>query len=156
MAHDSSRTNQPRRNFLQALSATGLALTGGGSIALAAVPADPWRQAQAIIDGFSKPLAFRDQDFPITAFGAAPCKTTQVNAWVSFVDKATIATPVADAVDCRPAITKAIATCNQAGGGRVLVPAGNWLCAGPIVLLSHVHLHLAAGAQIFFSNNPAD
>ena len=156
MAKTSSRTNQPRRNFLQALSATGLALTAGGSVALAADPPGPWQRAQAIIDGFAKPPVFRDQDFPITAFAAAPCKTKQVSAWVSFVEKATIATPAADAVDCRPAITKAIAACNKAGGGRVLVPAGNWLCAGPIVLLSNVHLHLAAGAQIFFSNNPAD
>src|SRR5690606_468594 len=55
-----------------------------------------------------------------------------------------------------PAITAAITACHAAGGGRVLIPAGIWYCAGPMVLRSNVHVHLAAGAQLYFSANPAD
>jgi polygalacturonase len=50
----------------------------------------------------------------------------------------------------------AVAACNRAGGGRVIVPAGDWYCAGPITLLSNVNFHLRSGAQIWFSSNPAD
>ena len=143
---------------MQALSAAGLSVAGGlpAQIAAAAPPAGPWDQAQAIIDRFAKPLVFRDQDFVVTAYGAALCKVVPVTAWVSFIDKATINTPAPEAVDCYAAFAKAIAECNKAGGGRVVIPAGNWYCAGPIVLLSNVHVHLKAGAQVFFSNNPAD
>ena len=36
------------------------------------------------------------------------------------------------------------------------MPSGNWYCAGPITLLSNVNFHLAGGAEIWFSPNPAD
>jgi polygalacturonase len=145
-----------RRRFMQALAGSGLGLaTFAPSRLLAAAP-DPWRQAQAIIDRFATPLSFRKEDFLITAFGARPCELVQVDAWVSFTDKATIGTPAPGATDCHPAIAAAIAACHQAGGGRVLIPAGNWLCAGPIVLLSNVNVHLAAGAHVYFGTNPLD
>jgi polygalacturonase len=38
----------------------------------------------------------------------------------------------------------------------VVVPAGTWFCAGPIVLLSHVNFHLSANCTIYFSNLPQD
>jgi polygalacturonase len=143
-----------RRSFLQALSA-GLTLAGGfPGRALAAD--SPWEQAQAIIDRFARPLAFRDEDFRITAFGAAPCRVVPVKAWISFVEQATLQTPAPGSKDCHAAIARAIAACHKAGGGRVVIPAGNWHCAGPIVLLSNVHVHLKAEAHVFFSNNPAD
>ncbi len=151
--------DQSRRNFMQAvsaMSAAGVGFTGGVSFAQGSAKSGPWDQAQAIIDRFAKPLQFRDQDFNITAYGAVACKVAAIKAWVAFVERDTINSPVADSPDCRPAITKAIAECHKAGGGRVLIPAGNWYCAGPIVLLSNVHVHLQAGAQIYFSNNPAD
>ncbi len=40
-------------------------------------------------------------------------------------------------------------------GGRVMVPAGEWLC-GPIHLKSRVNLHLEQGATLLFSEDPAD
>ncbi len=49
------------------------------------------------------------------------------------------------------AFARAIAACAQAGGGRVLVPAGKWL-TGPIHLRSHIELHLAEGAEVVFSD----
>lgn len=52
------------------------------------------------------------------------------------------------------AIAKAIEVCHQAGGGRVIVPAGEWL-TGPIHFKSNVNLHLAEGAILRFTDNPA-
>lgn len=53
------------------------------------------------------------------------------------------------------AIAAAISACAQAGGGRVLVPAGLWL-SGPIHLRSGVELHVAPGAELRFSTNFSD
>lgn len=53
------------------------------------------------------------------------------------------------------AIRKAIAACHKAGGGRVLIPGGKWL-TGKIHLRSNVNLHLAVGAVLTFSDDPAD
>lgn len=50
------------------------------------------------------------------------------------------------------AFREAIKACAAAGGGRVIVPAGTWL-TGPIELLSHVDLHLEAGALIQFTRD---
>jgi polygalacturonase len=145
-----------RRRFIQTVAGSSLALAGGLPASLLASPSDPWSQAQSIIDRFARPLAFRKEDFAITAFGVRPCELVTVEAWISFTDKARIGTPAPGAPDCHPAIAAAIAACHKAGGGRVLIPAGNWLCAGPIVLLSNVNVHLAAGAHVYFSNNPLD
>lgn len=58
--------------------------------------------------------------------------------------------------DCKPGLDRAIEACHLAGGGMVVVPAGDWLCQGPIRLLSNVNLHLEEGATILFSTSPAD
>ena len=60
------------------------------------------------------------------------------------------------AYDSYAAFNAAIAAANAAGGGRVVVPAGNWYCGGPIVLLSNVNFHLSSGAVIYFSPNSTD
>ncbi len=49
------------------------------------------------------------------------------------------------------AFAAAIKAVADAGGGRVLVPAGVWL-TGPIHLVSNIDLHLAEGAVIKFSD----
>ena len=54
-----------------------------------------------------------------------------------------------------PAFAKAIEACHRAGGGRVVVPAGEWF-TGPIHLKSHVNLFLEEGAVSDFSDNPND
>jgi polygalacturonase len=46
------------------------------------------------------------------------------------------------------AINAAIDACHQEGGGRVVVPKGNYRC-GTIFLKSNVELHLEAGAYIY-------
>ena len=147
--------NQQRRRVLRAGAASSALLASGGC-AHTVAEQDPWKNAQDIIARVGKPLTFREQDFLITAYGAAPCKLVSVEGHVTHDAKGTLKTPAPKSHDCYPAIAAAIAACNKAGGGRVLIPAGNWYCAGPMVLLSNVHVHLAKGAQILFSANPAD
>lgn len=53
------------------------------------------------------------------------------------------------------AISRAIAACSAAGGGRVEIPAGTYL-TGPITLASHVDLHVDSGARVLFSKNHDD
>ncbi len=53
------------------------------------------------------------------------------------------------------AFNKAIEACHQAGGGRVIVPAGHYK-SGTITLLDNVELFLERGAVIYASCNPAD
>jgi polygalacturonase len=56
---------------------------------------------------------------------------------------------------CTAAFQQAIAACAQAGGGRVVVPAGVFR-TGPIHLRSNVELHLSAGSELVFSDRFAD
>jgi len=50
-------------------------------------------------------------------------------------------------------INEAIAACNAAGGGRVVVPAGEFM-TGALRLKSRVNLHLLAGSVVKFSTDP--
>ena len=76
---------------------------------------------------------YPERDFDITDYGAAPSADE----------------------DCTDAIAAAIADCHKAGGGRVVIPAGEWL-TGPIHFKSNVNLHLAEGAVVRFTDNPND
>ena len=91
---------------------------------------DGWADAEAILARIKAP-AFPDRDFPIADFGA-----------------------VAGGADCTEAIAKAIEAANAAGGGRVVVPAGEWH-TGAIRLKSNVNLHIAEGATLKFFSDPA-
>ena len=53
------------------------------------------------------------------------------------------------------AVQQAIDACSQAGGGRVVVPTGNYKI-GTIVLKSNVQLHIEHGATLFGSTNLND
>ena len=57
--------------------------------------------------------------------------------------------------DDTPGIQAAIDACNQAGGGEVVIPAGNYF-AGKIALKSDVTLKLENGAKLWASGNIAD
>lgn len=115
-------------------------LTGVLALAVALVPspsaaqgaeADPWLRLPGILAGIKAPT-FPARDFPVTAFGAKPDGLT-------------------DATD---AFRRAIAECAQKGGGRVVVPAGDYL-TGPIHLRSGVNLHIQKGATLRFSTDAA-
>lgn len=132
-----------RREFIK-----GLLIVGGASVltpglltgatanevlahALWSPPAvDPaWAQLPTILKRIKAPV-FPRRDFAITRYGA-----------------------VGDGQkDCTSAFAKAIAACNKAGGGRVVVPAGKFL-TGAIHLKSNVNLHVTANATILFSQD---
>ncbi len=107
------------------------ALLLGNSVVCASEPVVGWPAAAPIIAQIKAP-SFADRNFAITDFGA-----------------------VADGkTDSTAAIRKAIAACNAAGGGHVVVPAGEFL-TGAIHLLSNVDLHLVDGATLRFNSDPA-
>ncbi len=54
------------------------------------------------------------------------------------------------------AVNKAIETCHRQQGGTVVISPGDYLCNGPIRLLSDVNLHLSEGVVIRFGTDPAD
>ena len=56
---------------------------------------------------------------------------------------------------CTAAISAAITHVAEHGGGRVTVPAGEWL-TGRIHLCSNVDLHFEKGAHVTFSSDPED
>ncbi len=54
------------------------------------------------------------------------------------------------------AVNQTIEACHKTGGGRVTVSKGEYVCNGPIRMLSNVNLHLSEEAIIRFGTNPAD
>ena len=58
--------------------------------------------------------------------------------------------------DCIPAIDAAIKKADEQGGGKIIFPAGNWFCKGPIHLDNNIHLHLDEGAVVMFSDDAKD
>jgi polygalacturonase len=92
----------------------------------------PWGQLKGI-EAQIKPPVFRDRIYNIVDFGA-----------------------VSDGVvNCTESIKKAIQTCSEQGGGKVVVPAGTFY-TGPIHLENNVNLHLEKGAELLFSTSPKD
>ena len=55
----------------------------------------------------------------------------------------------------KAAIHKAIEKCNEAGGGKVLIPKGEWI-SGTIHFKSNVNIHLEEGATLLFSDDPKE
>jgi polygalacturonase len=148
---------QPRRRaLLRTVPAAGLLFAGAGCATPSSnkTASDPWQRAADIVARFATPLRFREEDFPITAYGAKPCQMVEVKGQTASLVNGLLRTPAKGSPDAYPAITAAIAACHAKGGGRVVIPAGDWYCAGPIVLRSNVHVHLAANARVHFSANP--
>ena len=56
---------------------------------------------------------------------------------------------------CTEAIQRAIDEAERHGGGRVVVPAGEFL-TGALFLKSHIELHLMMGATLLFSDRQED
>src|ERR1700683_2089345 len=55
--------------------------------------------------------------------------------------------------DCTEAIRQTIKACSDAGGGRVVVPIGEFF-TGAIHLVSNVNLHLEKNSVLKFSTDP--
>lgn len=62
---------------------------------------------------------------------------------------------IGDKAKISKAIADAITAANKAGGGIVVVPAGEWL-TGKVHLKSNVNLHLSKGAVLLFDDQPED
>lgn len=80
-----------------------------------------------------KPLemyVFPEKAFPITKFGA---KKGDIGANMK-------------------AIAKAMEACNRAGGGKVVIPAGEWI-TGPVSFKSNCNLYLSEGAKLLFTDD---
>ena len=56
--------------------------------------------------------------------------------------------------DDLPALKQAMKECANSGGGRIIVPPGQYFMNGPIHFESHVNLHLEEGAKLFFTDDP--
>ena len=61
----------------------------------------------------------------------------------------------ADGTKCTAAFAAAMTACEQAGGGRVVVPKGTWL-TGAVRFRNDCNLHLEDGATLEFTDDPAD
>ncbi len=88
----------------------------------AAFMARGWGDYETVLARIKAPT-FPNRDFPITAHGAKA------------------------GADATAAIHAAIEACTKAGGGRVVVPPGEWL-TGAIRLQSNVNLHVSEGATL--------
>jgi len=89
-----------------------------------------WSQLKTVLAQIKAPV-FPAKDFSIVNYGAKGDGKT----------------------DCSDAFKKAIDACNKAGGGRVVVPDGDFL-TGAIHLKSNVNLFLSDKATIKFSTDP--
>ncbi len=93
---------------------------------------DPWAEVPKILQRIVPP-EFPARDFDITKFGAVSDGETSNTK----------------------AFRDAIAACAEAGGGRVVVPAGKFY-TGPIHLRSGVNLHVTEAAELIFSDKLED
>ena len=118
-----------RRRFLKV--SAGFAALGPRLAFAAGSQAEAWSEVPKILQRIKAP-SFPKRDFDITKYGAA-----------------------GDGVkDSTGAIARAIAECNRAGGGRVVVPRGDYSTAA-IHLQSNVDLHVSAGATLRFVRDSA-
>jgi polygalacturonase len=124
---------QPSRHLLLCAAVCLCAAlgAGGNSSSSGQTVQTGWSQVPAILARIKAPT-FPNRDFDITKFGAVAGGQT----------------------DNTDAIRKAIAACNQAGGGRVVVSGGVFL-TGAIHLKSNVNLHIAEGGTLKFIPDPA-
>jgi polygalacturonase len=128
-----------RRDFLKAAMGTGAFLAGaslvrgggkGSSRASEARASDAaWDKMPEILARI-KPPQFPKRDFEVTKYGAVADNKT----------------------DCTEALQKAITACSAQGGGRVVIPKGEFI-TGAVRLKSGVNLYISQGATLRFSHD---
>ncbi|MFE0180297.1 glycoside hydrolase family 28 protein [Streptomyces olivaceus] len=121
-----------RRTFLTAAGAAAVHVAGAGAgHATESVVTGADRRAARILAGVHDPR-FPHHRVSIADHGA-----------------------VGDGVhDCTDAIRSAVEACARTGGGRVVVPPGDWL-TGAVHLRDRIDLHLQEGATLRFRQDPA-
>ena len=92
-----------------------------------------WEQLPSILKKIKAPK-FSDKEFLITKYGTVADQVT----------------------NNKHAFDQAILDCSKAGGGKIIIPKGNYFVKGPIHLKSNVNLHLEKDAVIKFSTDPDD
>jgi polygalacturonase len=123
-----------RREFARLAGLSAAALSFAPHLRASGPPAPVWAAERDAILARLRPPAFPARDFSVADHGAAGDGRT----------------------DARPAFQEAVRRCNAAGGGRVVVPAGEWWLEGPLHLLSNVQLHLDERATLRFrTDDPA-
>ena len=129
-----------RREFLRVVGGAGAALIASSSVGRTRSPEfssrpDPevswnaWDEVPRILSRIHSP-GFPDREFVIAKYGAVGDNKT----------------------DCTEAFQQAIAACADAGGGRVVVPQGEFL-TGAVHLKSNVNLYVSSGATIRFTHD---
>ena len=118
-----------RRHFLKLCLVSGSALLATPGWLYGADPDDLWNTVPQILARI-RPPSFPDRSFDVTKFGARGDGK----------------------FDCTEAFQKAIASWAAQGGGRVIVPAGEFL-TGAIRLKSNINLHISSGATVRFTRD---
>ncbi|MDE6390481.1 MAG: glycoside hydrolase, partial [Duncaniella sp.] len=110
-----------------------MALWLAGSAAFASTPQEAWETVYPAIEARIKAPQFRDKDYNILSYG----KRSKTKGYLY-----------------TELINKTIDLCSKEGGGRVVIPKGEWL-TGPITLKDNVNLHLMEGATLLFVYDPS-
>src|SRR5262245_62125364 len=118
-----------RREFIRTLAAGAAVYGVTPATQLFGQRPDPWDEVPRILARI-KPPVFPARDFDVTKYGA-------------------VGNNLKDNTD---AFRDAIAACSRAGGGRVVVPKGEFI-TGAIRLQSFVNLHVSEGATIRFTRD---
>jgi polygalacturonase len=105
-------------------------IAGAGAFALRAAAPEGWSAVSRILHRIQPP-EFPKHDYDATKYGVVADGITN-NAF---------------------ALNRAIDDCSRKGGGRVIVPKGDYATAA-VVLKSNVNLHLMLGATLHFVRDP--
>jgi len=92
-----------------------------------------WDMADEIVAGLD-PVTFPDSTYYIEDFGAVGDGKTPN----------------------KEAFEKAVTTCSENGGGKIVVSEGDYYMNGPLVFKSNVHIELREGALLNFSHREED
>lgn len=85
----------------------------------------------------------------VLVLAAFPAQAAKSSAYYNVVDYGAVGD---GKTMCTKAIQKAVDECAKNGGGKVVVPAGDYL-TGPIFLKSNINLEISGGATLLGSTN---